>query len=275
MTVRSNRLAVVCVLGSVVVVACEGGDSSGDRQPPEATAIASAESSIDDFRELYLDARVGSASAQQQHEVQVIVHNTTEALIAKCMAAAGFDYQPVPADNAFGAPSEIERVEWVSEYGFGITELPDDIDEDDRNFVYYTSLNDSSQQRYDQTLAASDGAGCLQDTTTEAALQLGIGDIDGALATMESPLHHPDAQLIEAAWSDCAAAAGVDAPSILALTSQLSDEHNRLERSGADLTEFRELEIAAATATIECTRERNAELAVLTRRLYEQAAERG
>lgn len=269
---RHWRSTLLLAAGALSVAGCAVFDSSGDAPSTVESNLAAGNAALlDDFHDRYVEARLGIGSARQRHEIEVIVHDTVEGLVATCMAEVGFDYWPVPADNSFGEPSDIENPDWVAEYGFGIVELPDDVRaEDGRNFKYYFQLSESSQRSYDHALTGTDGqGGCSASARQHAATELGVPEVEGAISDMPSPLEHPDAQAIESEWRTCASAAGVDAPSVLAVTAELADELDQLANSGGDVAELQKREIQLATLTLECTQTRNTALAALTRQLYE------
>jgi hypothetical protein len=111
-----RRSTVLLAIMAIVIAGC------GAESDPEAAAAASADSSDDEesladfFGYAEEDPEAAEANYREQ-EVRV------QESIRSCMAAAGFEYQPInPPEGSFGfVDEEWDEGEWVREQGFGIT----------------------------------------------------------------------------------------------------------------------------------------------------------
>lgn len=186
----------------------------------------------------YMNAIYGSQDeddwAKQSAEI--------EELVASCMADEGFEYIPVDQSQYTSFSSDDEdrdTEEWVAANGYGMTQSPEQIEEQnkqaeeyvDPNGDYVSSLSESEQAAYyevlygpgpDEAEMGEDGsyeyrwedAGCQGAAQHEVQGDQPYDDetykpLFDAMNTMyEKVQSHPDTVKLDALWSACMADAG-------------------------------------------------------------------
>ena len=196
--VRGFALPTVAIALAVALSGCT--PDSGAKDQSEAGPLAEYLSALYDGEE-YTQERLDAETAK------------TEELVAACMTAEGFEYQPNVQNGSTFISSDQEpdgpewgSVEFAEQYGYGFTdspgmaEQPDDAEVYvDPNEEYVNSLSESEQQAYSETLygppqteesLSEDGsyeydwktAGC-QGAAQHEVMQ----DANGAMAAQEDP----------------------------------------------------------------------------------------
>jgi len=136
------RLPGVRVLASsAVVVLVLGACTAGSNEPAE-----------EDDRGPFL-AHVAGELGDAYDDIDRVLHDRTQELIAQCMGAAGWEYTPVPWENLdAGEPVDYEKS--LLEHGWGVVpgNLVADEDEElpppDPNEEYAASLSEDAHQQY-------------------------------------------------------------------------------------------------------------------------------
>lgn len=115
-------------------------------------------SPLEEYMSALWDTDEGAQDARDAQELRI------EELIAECMAAEGFAYEPNTQNRSFSIPEDDDSPEWGSmefakEYGYGIVESPwinvtsgQDQEYVDPNEGYVNSLSQSEQTAYYEVL---------------------------------------------------------------------------------------------------------------------------
>lgn len=127
-TFRRAALPAVALAAALALTACGGAGGTGTKAEAEAEAEETVGPLEAYLNELYESGR-GSAAEAAAQAAEI------EERVAACMAAAGFDYTPVPQreeDFAYleesiggaGAEPEVGTVAFAEQYGYGIVAFP-------------------------------------------------------------------------------------------------------------------------------------------------------
>ncbi|SEM68355.1 hypothetical protein E3O25_15105 [Cryobacterium sp. TMT1-3] len=280
MRYRSRVTAVAtAALLSLTLAGC-GGDTAAAKLDPAESPLSKYMSSM------YGDYDEDSMIAQQ---------NEQEELIATCMADEGFDYVPVDNSQYSGMMSddgeEYGTEKWVAENGYGMSQSPEQIAEQqeqsesyvDPNQDYVMSLSETEQAAYYEVLSgvqpteeemSEDGSyeynwetsGCQGFASHEINGDQPSQDEHAALydamsAMYEAAQSSPAIVALDAEWATCMADAGY-ATFLKKADAQesISNDQNAIYENSAEtgpdeqaLADLREKELAVAMADFTCS----------------------
>lgn len=272
-TIRVNVLAAAWAL---ILIACGGGSDSAQARTLPTSGTAQPATDLPGTQAFGLTDEEFAASV-----------DATEALIASCMADAGFEYVPVDV-TAFLEVEEwlrrdpsLTREEYKSQWGYGITTRFDfparDVGLGSQNLRIYEDLAPADQVAYDRSLFGEDTDATLAITlddedftstggcTREAIDQVFPAEMrTGTFVNPKDVLVESDPRVAEAEqrWADCMADAGyeyTDQDEIIEEFEEQSDvvagDDDPEELTGSRLDALRQLqddEIAVALKDLEC-----------------------
>ncbi|TFB77323.1 hypothetical protein E3O06_00785 [Cryobacterium glaciale] len=263
---------------SLTLAGCSGDKTAAKLDPAESPLSKYMSSMYGDYDE-------DSMTAQQ---------NEQEELVATCMADEGFDYVPVDNSQYSGMMSddseEYGTEKWVSENGYGMSQSPEQLAEQqeqseayvDPNQDYVMSLSESEQTAYYEVLygvqpteeeMGEDGSyeynwetsGCQgfasHEINGDQPSQEDHAALYDAMSAMyEEAQSSPTLVALDAEWATCMADAGY-ATFLKKADAQesISNEQNAIYESGAEtgpdeqaLADLREKELAVAMADFTC-----------------------
>jgi hypothetical protein len=292
---HSRRVGVLtlCLIIGLLLVACGGAST-----PPDQSTNTSAASQGSDTGQVEVSGTEegapktpGSEEFGMTEEELVQKSEDVEALIAKCMREAGFEYVPVDyatvrqAMNADKTGPGLSTEEYASTYGYGISTEPElagvltpaTIGLGEQNVQIFDSLSEEDQDAYqhtlwgentDETFAVSLEAEDFSQTggCTRAAIEqvFNPDELSAAYYNPGDALIEQDPRVIAAiaSWSDCMREAGFDYDSPEEIEPDLEDRLDAIldgadfeELSApaqADLTELQGEERATAVADLGC-----------------------
>jgi hypothetical protein len=270
---------VVIIGGALVLAACGGGD---DETPNETQQPANGGGNGNGNQE------VGREEFGMTEEELVASIEDTEAAIATCMQAAGFEYEPIDpvtfreAMGSLTAVPGLNDEEFVAEYGYGFTTLPptERFRAGPENQAIYDALSEEDKVAYDRTLWG-------EDTEFTFVLMLENEDFEGAGGCTEEAINevfteeqrdpnfeNPFDSQVEAdpryqdavgAWSDCMGEQGYDFESPDDAEDLILDQFDELtagrdpetldENEQAQLEALQAEEKAIAAADLACQEE--------------------
>jgi len=147
-------LAALAASAMVFILTGCGGASSDDKLSYEDSPLSQ-----------YLSAAWGGDLSQEEQQKKMEEQQTkVEDLVAQCMADEGFEYTPNTDTGTVvsdGGEWEPEKREWVEKYGYGfvnspfseqLEENPSEQESSDPNADYVTSLSESEQAAFYETL---------------------------------------------------------------------------------------------------------------------------
>lgn len=272
-TTRVNVLAAALAL---ILIACGGGSDSAQAGTLPTSGTAPPATDLPGTQAFGLTDEKFAASV-----------DATEALIASCMAEAGFEYVPVDV-TAFLEVEEwlrrdpsMTREEYKSQWGYGITTSFDhparDVGLGPQNLRIYEDLSPADQVAYDRALFGEDTDATFAITlddedftstggcTSEAIDQVFPAEMrTGTFVNPKDVLVESDPRVAaaEQEWADCMADAGyeyTDQDEIIEEFEEQLDvvagDDDPEELTGSRLDGLRQIqddEIAVALKDLEC-----------------------
>jgi len=272
----TTRVGVLLAAVAVVVGACGGGSE------PAAARTTPTSGGSGPSQDLPGTQAFGLTDAEFAANVEA-----TEALIATCMAQAGFEYVPVDVtaflevEDWLRRDPSMTREEYKSQWGYGISTRFDfparDVGLGPQNLRIYEDLTSADQIAYDRALFGEDTdatfAITIDDedfTSTGGCTKKAIDQVfpvemrTGTFVNPKDVLVESDPRVAEAdqQWADCMAGDGyeyVDQDEIIEEYEEqfdvVTDGDDPEELSGARLEALHELqteEIAVALKDLEC-----------------------
>jgi hypothetical protein len=236
-----GKIGTVAVIGALLALAaCGGGDdeSPNETQEPDGGNGNGSE-------------EVGREEFGMTEEELVTAIEDTEAAIAECMEAAGFEFVPIDpvtfrdAMGSLTAVPGLNEEEFVQEYGYGFTTLPptERFRAGPENQTVYEALSPEDQVAYDRTLWGEnteftfvymlenedfEGAGgCTEEAITEVFSE------EQRDPNFENPFdvlveEDPRYQDAVETWSDCMGEQGYDYESPEDAEDQILDQYEEL-----------------------------------------------
>ncbi|WP_218682624.1 hypothetical protein [Microbacterium sp. BF1] len=147
-------LAALAASAMVFILTGCGGASSDDKLSYEDSPLSQ-----------YLSAAWGGDLSQEEQQKKMEKEQAqVEELVAQCMADEGFEYTPNASNGTVisdGGEWEPEKREWVEKYGYGyvnspfaeqVEENPSEEENSDPNADYVSSLSESEQTAFYETL---------------------------------------------------------------------------------------------------------------------------
>lgn len=192
--------------------------------------------------------------------------------IVACMSSAGFAYIPSSPTGYISAPTDISNRSWVKTHGYGIStgEAPEQT-ASDPNAGYLESLSNEGRTAFQTALSGLDGShGCAESSHAAVYSEFGLDEVNLAASRIGDVLNDTRVIAADEAWSSCAASFGVQSPSILKLTDDLSAEFQALGGDAARIAAFRAREISIATQLFDCTLTRNQVVRTVNREYLEK-----
>lgn len=241
---------------TLCLVACSG-------TPPEQTA------SVRDRFAAYVS---GELTADEAVKLESEIFVKVQDEIVDCMSSAGFVYIRSSPTGYISAPTDIGNRSWVEVHGYGIStgEAPEQT-ASDPNAGYIESLSNEGRTSFQTALSGLDGAsGCAESAYTDIYSAFGLDQVNQAASRIGDVLNDVRVIAADEAWSSCAASFGVQSPSILKLTDDLSAEFQALGDDAARITSFRTREISIATLLFDCTLRRNQVVRTVNREYLEK-----
>ena len=273
-----QKIGIVWILGGVLVLAACGGGSdeenSGETQQPTTAGNGGGEIGREEF---------GMTEEQLVNAIE-----QTEAAIAECMDAEGFEYTPIDpvtfreAMSSLAAVPGLSDEEFVAQYGYGFSTLPpvQAFRAGPENQRIYDSLSEQDKVAYDRALWGDnteatfvfmlenedfEGAGGCTKTAIEA-----VFTEEQRNPNFENPFDRlveqdPRYQDAIEEWSACMSEAGYDYESPEDAEDEILERYNDLTRgqppetlTGTDqeaLSELQGEERAIAAADLNCAEE--------------------
>ncbi len=138
---------------SFVAAACGGGDQPGEGN--RQSADAGSEKKLPGIKEFGLTEEEYASHIER-----------TQALIAQCMADAGFEYVPADVETVASAQAAVRvepgytRLEYKRRWGYGVTTRFDNVVKEielgPRNLRYIASLSEADREAFERTLYGED-----------------------------------------------------------------------------------------------------------------------
>ena len=272
------KISIFWIIGSLLVMAaCGGGsDSEGATETQQATAGGNG------------SGEIGKEEFGTTEEQLVNAIEDTEASIASCMDAAGFEYVPIDpvtfreAMASLAAVPNLSDEEFVTQYGYGFSTLPpvQSFGAGEQNAQIMEALSAEDKVAYERELWGDntentfvfmlenedfEGAGGCTKTAIEQVFTQ-----EQRNPTFENPFDRlveqdPRYQAAVKAWSDCISEAGYDYESPEDAEDTLLERYNDLTKgqppetlTGSDqeaLTQLQGEERATAGADLICAEE--------------------
>jgi hypothetical protein len=233
-----------------------------------------------DLRQQLIDTYIGGLSSAQQIEMLTAQGRIIEDEINRCMTTRGFKYEPfyaayVPSADGAERLADFSDEKYASEHGFGLVDsfvMPPDAP-DDPNAGYTQSLTTPQQGAYYQALdgvpdaSGFDPSSCRAEGQRAFEEAVGGAGFDAQLRlAADQALASGEVQAAAVQWQQCALSRGYDFPSrrdlithVDQLIAEVTGQGPRdldapLDPEiGASLDGVRKYEVAAATATFECS----------------------
>lgn len=157
----SSTLAVAILVSSAAALG-SAGTFAASPEPSSSAGVSTGGAGLSSLfirDETKGDAEFGLTEAEIVRRI-----DATEAIIARCMADAGFEYFPVPyaaarqAMDSNSKPGGMSKADFRIQFGYGITTLLDGpasqttMSIGDRNIAYKEGLSTADRVAYDRTL---------------------------------------------------------------------------------------------------------------------------
>lgn len=229
---------IATVLAAAALVAGLGACSDSHGAPADG-----------DFSDRYLASLIGASNVDDNEEVMTEYLRYEEESIAECMHGAGYDYVAAPPESIFIPLGYTGDLKADAEHlGFGISTIDANVEAESTNpnDAIVSSLHGAESAAWnDQYVRCADAA------TEEMTDQRGVGAAASIAVKVNEAIRTDEGvRAAQQEWSVCMGQRGFETSSREDLISRMTAEFATLPPT--DVPSFRQREIAAALADVEC-----------------------
>lgn len=229
---------IASVLAAVTLVAGLGACSDSDHSSTDVG-----------FSDRYLASLIGASDVDGNEQVMTDYLRYEEESIAQCMNGAGYEYVAAPPESIFvpfGYTGDLQAD--AQHLGFGISTVDVNVEAES------TNPNDAivASLRGAESAAWNDQyVGCADAAAEEMTDQRGVGAAASIAEKVNEAVRTDDGvRTAQQEWILCMGQRGFEASSREDLISQMTEQFGTI--SPSEVASFRQREIAAALADVDC-----------------------